>query len=248
MRRPHPRLLAPLLLGLALLGLPVLTAGSASADPTTGNETLATKIVILSAPSHATYARTMTITGQFGVQDPTTQEYGYLNDETVSLERKLVGQSDFTLLDDAVTAGEGKVTFSTPATKNAQYRLTYSGNTLTSADGTSSVDLAPSTSTVRGIHVYRDLHDRGVKKSGRNYLLGNVDPGWGGRTIFLQRKTCAKCAWKGYTTQRTTSTGGWKFRVPAPKHGKWYWRAYVPATTDYLKSSSGVYFTWTQYL
>ena len=248
MHRRHPLLLA-LLLGLTLLGLPVLAAGSASAaEPCTPGPTcLATRVLIIKAPTKAVYKHTMTITGEVDAQDPSTTDYGWVPGQTLTLQRK-TGQGDWTSIGDAVTSDvDGAATFLTPAVKNAQYQLVYAGGTYTFPDGSGSVDLAPSTSTPRGIQVYRDLHDRGVKQSGKNYLVGNVDPGWGGKTIYLQRKTCSSCAWKGYATQRTTSTGGWKFRVPSPKQGKWFWRSYVPATSDYLKSMSGVYYTYTTY-
>ena len=249
MHRRHPLLLA-LLLGLALLGLPVLAAGSASAaEPCTPGPTcLATRVQIVGAPAKAVYKHTMTIIGRLDAQDPTTQDYGWVSGQTVTLQRKLAGASDFTAIGDAVTGDQGKVTFTTPASKNAQYQLVYAGGTYAFPDGSGSVDLAPSSSTPHGIQVYRDLHEHDVQKGGKIFLAGNVDPGWGGKSIYLQRKTCAKCTWKAYAKQQTSSTCGWQFRTPAPAHGSWYWRAYVPATSDYLKTTSAVLRTYTTYL
>ena len=248
MHRRHPLLLA-LLLGLALLGLPVLAAGSASAaDPCTPGPTCLATRVLIAAPSRAIYKHAMSVTGRLEAQSQVDQtKYAPVDGQTVTLQRKLVGESDFSSVDDAVTDASGEVSFSAPAVKNARYQLVYAGGTYTFSDGTS-VDLAPSTSTPRGIQVYRDLHEHDVQKGGKIFLAGNVDPGWGGKTIYLQRKTCAKCAWKAYTKQQTTSTGGWRFRTPAPAHGSWYWRAYVPASSDYLKTTSAILRTYMQYL
>src|SRR4051812_5757780 len=49
----------------------------------------------------------------------------------------------------------------------------------------------------------RDLHDKVVKKRGKLYFQGRVDPGHG--PVFIQKKTCAKksCKWKAYKRVKT---------------------------------------------
>lgn len=92
----------------------------------------------------------------------------------------------------------------------------------------------------------RDLHDSIVKKKGRLYFKGRVDPGHG--PVVVQKKACSstKCPWRVY---KRVSTHGpkerWQVRVLAPKHGNWYWRGYVKAYGGYAKSWTHVYKTYT---
>lgn len=185
----------------------------------------------------------MTVKGQLAAQDPADQKWYTVDNQTVTLERKQAGEDAFVSVGDAVTEADGTVTFTTPATKNAQYLLSYAGG-----EHSSGITLAAADSTVRGVKVYRNLHERTYKKSGKVYFAGNVDPGWGGKTIHLEKKACASCSWKAYAQKQTTASGGWTFLTPAPKSGKWRWRTWVAATTDYQKTTSAVLVTYTTYL
>lgn len=92
----------------------------------------------------------------------------------------------------------------------------------------------------------RDLHDSIVKRNGKLYFKGRVDPGHG--PVVVQKKPCssATCKWKVF---KRVSTHGpkerWQVRVLAPEHGNWYWRGYVKAYGGYAKSWTHVYKTYT---
>ena len=91
----------------------------------------------------------------------------------------------------------------------------------------------------------RDLHDAIVKRRGRLYFKGRVDPGHG--PVVVQKKECSSsaCAWKVF---KRVSTRGpkerWQVRVFAPEHGNWYWRGYVKAYGGYATSWTHVYKTY----
>ena len=92
----------------------------------------------------------------------------------------------------------------------------------------------------------RDLHDRIVKRHGRLYFQGRVDPGHG--PVIVQKKACSSkdCPWRKFASVKTHGTESrWKVRIYAPKHGNWYWRGYVKASGGYAKSWTHVYKTYT---
>ena len=91
----------------------------------------------------------------------------------------------------------------------------------------------------------RDLHDKIVKRHGRLYFKGRVDPGPG--PGIVQKKACSssECPWKRYASVSTRGPEErWQVRVYAPKHGNWYWRGYVKASGGYAKSWTHVYKTY----
>lgn len=91
----------------------------------------------------------------------------------------------------------------------------------------------------------RDLHDKIVKRHGRLYFKGRVDPGHG--PVVVQKKACSSsdCPWKRYASVSTRGPEErWQVRVYAPKHGNWYWRGYVKASGGYAKSWTHVYKTY----
>lgn len=92
----------------------------------------------------------------------------------------------------------------------------------------------------------RDLHDSIVKKRGKLYFKGRVDPGHG--PVVVQKKSCAAkhCAWKKF--KKVTTHGPkahWQVHLPAPRHGNWYWRGYVKSYGGYAKSWTGKWKTYT---
>ncbi len=92
----------------------------------------------------------------------------------------------------------------------------------------------------------RDLHDSMVKKRGRLYFKGRVDPGHG--PVIVQKKACSAphCRWKKYTLVHTHGPKQrWQVHVPAPRRGNWYWRGYVKAYGGYAKSWTGKWKTYT---
>jgi hypothetical protein len=109
--------------------------------------------------------------------------------------------------------------------------------------------LGPATATAQtaGEKPMRNLHDAIVKKHGKLFFQGRVDPGHG--PVHIQKKDCAnqRCKWHNYKVVRTHGAKEkWSVRVYAPKHGNWYWRGYVKASGNYAKSWTHVWKTYTR--
>jgi hypothetical protein len=112
------------------------------------------------------------------------------------------------------------------------------------ADATSHAVAADATQA-RGQKPVRDLHDEIVKKHGKLYFQGRVDPGHG--PVVVQKKACAKatCRWHTFKQVRTHGPRHrWQVRVYAPRHGNWYWRGYVRAYGGYARSWTHVWKTY----
>jgi Ni/Co efflux regulator RcnB len=98
----------------------------------------------------------------------------------------------------------------------------------------------------RGDKPTRDLHDSVVKKRGKLFLKGRVDPGHG--PVIVQKKLCKakRCHWKSF---KKVATHGprekWQVRIYAPRRGNWYWRGFVNANAKYAKSWTHAYRTYT---
>lgn len=109
----------------------------------------------------------------------------------------------------------------------------------------SPADAETAPAAARGEQPVRDLHDDMVKKRGKIYFKGRVDPGHG--PVVVQKKACSapKCPWRKYKSVPTHGPQErWQVRVYAPRHGSWYWRAYVKAYGGYAKSWSGKWRTY----
>jgi hypothetical protein len=231
--------LLTMLVSLAMLGLPalVLTAGPASAI-----DYSYTSEVVIDDPGTRTYRSALVITGQV-IADDGAGGGGWVDGAPVTLFRQWKGAETWTEIGSTATSTvDGEFVFNQVAEKNATYKVTYAGQTI--ADGPDNYIVAGSESQ-RSVYVARDLQATDVQKGNRLYLKGNVNPGWGGKVIKMQRKTCKSCPWKVYDKQRTGDNGSWKFRVGAPRNGFWYFRAQVAGTSDYLKSRSGVFRTYS---
>jgi hypothetical protein len=136
--------------------------------------------------------------------------------------------------------GSAMVTFTTPSAGNAVYRIVYSGGT--SADYASS-DSGESPK----LNGSRNPGSKAfITSSGAAYYRGNVNPGWGGRYVTVQKKSCgsSSCPWRNFKTVKTSSTGGYTVRIQVPRSGRFYWRSTVPADAPrYVKGFGNVYYT-----
>lgn len=230
--------LVTMLVSLAMLGLPALVLGAGPASATDYNYS---SEVTIGDPGTRIYGGLVKIAGQVVVDDG-AGDTGAIPGATVALARQWAGSDAWEDLGTAVTDDTtGTYTFTETAKANATYKVTYAGETR--ADGTDNFIFSGSEMT-RAVSVMRDLNAQELEKGNRLYFKGNVDPGWGGKVIKLQRKTCKSCAWKAYDKQLTGSTGSWKFRVGAPRTGSWYFRAKVAGTTDFITSYSAVLRTY----
>ena len=91
----------------------------------------------------------------------------------------------------------------------------------------------------------RHPHSKGVKRGGKLYYRGNVDPGWGHRPVSIQKKNCKSCGWHGYKTVRTSRKGGYSARIYAPSSGRWYFRSVVKASKPrFVKATGGTIYTY----
>lgn len=232
-----------LLVSLLLLGLPVLVAGAA---PAVAAGTAYSSTVTMSMPTLAVFDRGFAIRGQVQVTntaDP--DDMGALAGAEVELLRQWAGADRWVSVGTTTTNQDDTptYTFRPTAKRNARWKVVYAGK---DADPLQPLDYSVEPSaTTKGQKVMRDLNARDVQRNGRIYLKGNVDPGWGGKVVYLQRKTCKRCTWKAFDKQRSTSTGGFRFHTPAPRDGSWYFRAKVPAAGSFTTSYSGVLRTWT---
>jgi len=91
----------------------------------------------------------------------------------------------------------------------------------------------------------RNLHDAIVKRNGKLYFKGRVDPGHG--PVVVQKRECMakRCPWRNFKQVRTQGPKEkWQVRVYAPRHGNWYWRGYVRSYGGYAKSWTHVWKTY----
>ncbi|HET8561198.1 MAG TPA: hypothetical protein VFL69_11825 [Marmoricola sp.] len=233
--RPATLLKSGVALALLLGPLSVLTAPTATAADV---PTYQTKIVWQMSKHLARYQQTFAVKAQVGFTPDDGAHWYLLNtgpdDGTVTLQRRLAGTRTWRNLGTADDPASVDFT-GVVAQANATYRLRYSGGSYPDATAPS-YTYAPSTSSTGSLRVMRRLGDYGKKAHGHLYVKGNVNPGWAHRTVTVQRRTCGSCKWKTYSRVQTSGTGAWSVQVKAPRTGSWYYRAYVPATTQYIKS------------
>lgn len=232
-------------LGGALLGLTPLalaTAPAANAAPSH-----ASVVQIDATKAKYLYKQVITIKGRVLVEGlgeciDTSATYCRPPDTAgqVELWRQLGGTTAWAKVDTR-TNESVDFSFSTTAWQNAKYLVRYTGGTVGEhafqpQDG------------IRSVKVGRHPHGSVVKSGGRLYFRGNVDPGYAGRWVTVQKKACSSCGWRNYTSVKTTSTGAYSARVYAPSSGRWYWRAYVPATEPTFASGySAVWYTYKSF-
>ena len=201
--------------------------------------TYQTKVVWAMSTHRAQYNKTFEVQAQVGYTTNGTSWYLIdtgPDDGTVTLQRRMAGTTAWKDIDTADDPSNVDFT-GVVARANAAYRLVYSGGSYPDAT-TPTYNYAPSTSTADNLKVTRNLGDYGKKTHGKLYIKGNVNPGWGHKTVTVQRRTCSKCAWKTYSRVRTSGTGAWSARVTAPRTGSWYYRATVARSTQYAQSFS----------
>ncbi len=156
---------------------------------------------------------------------------------TVTLERKLSSDAAFTALGDKTTDANGQYTFYSYVAGNARYKVSFAG------DATN----APSESAEVPLKAMRDFNAKVVEKKRYAVLKGNINPGWEQKVVHWQKRTCNSCAWKTVGKGRAGKTGSWSFRgAYAPVGKKWYYRATIDATQDFVKSYSATLITTTK--
>jgi hypothetical protein len=107
-------------------------------------------------------------------------------------------------------------------------------------------DRAVSTGTHARDLPRRKLHeDVFTNKKGWLIFKGNVDPGWNHKNVQVYKKLTKGGSFELFKKVQTDATGRWRTRIFAPQDGYWYWKAVVPKSGGYGKSSTQVWRTFT---
>ena len=163
---------------------------------------------------------------------------------TVLLQRVKKTQSVPSDVATAVTDADGNYRFTAQkVVGTAAYAVIY--DPTDSANGTDAETYNGSNSTEGGVDplligAMRDFNATKRKVSGKLYFRGDINPGWGGGKVALQRKTCSTCSWRTVATRAAGSRGAWSFRVayPAKVGPVWRYQAVLAAAGDFEKSYS----------
>lgn len=154
---------------------------------------------------------------------------------SVELQGKLVG-GDWEPITDEVTDAEGRYELFSYIVGNASYRVVYAGNAT----------YAPSQSGEAKLKAMRDFNAEVEERPQVAVLKGNINPGWDNKTVQWQRKTCRTCSWKTIAQKKSGDNGGWSFQGNYPPlNKKWFYRATLAGTDQFVKSYSGVLITTT---
>lgn len=159
--------------------------------------------------------------------------WGYvdIDDDQVTLERRVAGVREWTPVGGRAVADDGRFAFRVRAKESTRYRVRYAGSELYLLPG----------STVRTrVRVAPRLRTRAVADSrGRIHLLGRVRPGLDPRPVVIQRKTCAACEWHRWRRARTDQRGRFRVEIFAPVRGGWFFRAVAPADAPRFVTARG---------
>ncbi len=156
---------------------------------------------------------------------------------TVHLQRRLSTEDEWRTLffDPAVVTNEnGVYTFFSYVEGNADYQVVYEG------DGV----YAPTTSAVQPLKAMRDFNSELVEKEKAAILKGKVNPDWDNKKIVWEKRSCKSCSWKQIDKGETGDHGSWAFAGAYPPVGKkWFYRASIVGTDDFVKSYSATLIT-----
>lgn len=190
-----------------------------------------TWIELDSVSTPVTYGDQLTISGQVVYYDPDDDDEYAVSDAEVTLEKRALGAASWTYVGTDVATGFWPwFEFGQTARRNTQYRVTYAGDET----------YGPSQDTV-SVTVHRKVTANLVEpRHNVFYLKGRVVPSYAGRRVALLRRTCSSCRWREYGAQRATSTSTYRFRLPLPRSGTFYFRAMVAKDAGFLKSFSRI--------
>lgn len=150
----------------------------------------------------------------------------------VKIYRKLDSQQRFHLLGSRSTGNRPypRFTFKTRALGNAVYKAVFRGNSNFQRSGGTSRVL-----------VYRQMNAK--LEDGSGSFHGFVRPKWNRRVVYLEKRSCAACNYHRVRSTKSGPHGYFRFVVPAPRSGRWWWRASTPATGRFIWSYSAVFTT-----
>jgi hypothetical protein len=224
------------LLSMALLS----TSAAVLAAPTAvAEEVVQTQVSIALDKKRMRFKDTFSIQGQVTTTLSDGETY-YVDSAPVSLQRRFPGKPWRTIDSTTSSSLDGTYRFSgVTALRNAGYRVHYAGETRTYDGG--ELVLAPSTSQVRAIKVQRVFRLSSVRRDAGIILKGRVMPKYQGKVVQIQRRTCSRCAWKGWTKVRTNKRSRFAVRVAVPSRGTWDYRARTPKGAGFVLSTSTKY-------
>lgn len=197
--------------------------------------------IAISAPAHAvTENRTTTTTIELLYVEPgTAAAYG----DDVALRGTVLDNTGASTYEGTVTlyqitaanpAGiaiatvpaSGYIAFpDVKATENSAFKAVYSGYAATA---TYENNYAASEAVPVALPVTRKV----VFKNPKGTLIkGKVTPDYGKKKIKVQKRVGKK--WKKFKTFKTTSTGTYKFTLPAPRRGKTQFKISVPGNAQF---------------
>jgi hypothetical protein len=171
---------------------------------------------------------TMRIVGQ--VTARSHGQYGALAGAHVRLYRRLDGSSRWVYLGTRATSTgpTPEFSFATVSRQNADYRVAYGGSPRFG-----------SSSRLTWLTVYRLFNGHIADGAGAATYSGHVTPFYTHKSITLQRRTCPACSYRTYRTATTGVNGTFAFKLPAPSHGRWWWRVTAPGTAAFMQSYGG---------
>lgn len=222
MKSLHRLVLALILgLGATVLAAGTIPANAATVTPTVKLSMQYTKLVYGTATDVAAEVDS----GSAGVYDGSIQ-----------LQARASGATTWKVL-RSTAAGTTYGYWTITPGKNTAYRVVYSGYTSTDS---STDSYAAATSPTRTVQVMRNFH---AAINSRTLLFhGRIAPAYAHRSVTIQRKTCAACAFKRFKVIRTTASSTWSVKLPAVSK-KTYFRAMIPAEGGYVQSLSPVAYT-----
>jgi hypothetical protein len=175
----------------------------------------------------------------FAVTGRLTEDTGGegLAGQTVVLVRSKKTETTSRIVASTTTDAEGDYRFAAQrVVGSAAYLVAYEGDQGVTYNASDSMENADPV-VVFGM---RDLNATKRKVKGKLYFRGDVNPGWGGKKVTLQRKTCSTCSWRTVTSKAAGSRGAWSFRVgyPAKVGPVWRYQAVLAPSGDFEKSYS----------
>lgn len=115
-------------------------------------------------------------------------------------------------------------------TSNAQYKVVFTGSP---AQGSWDDTYLAGESTAMTAMVMRKV----VFKNPRGTLIkGKVTPDYNRKPIKVHKKVGRK--WTKYKTFKTSGTGKYRFKLPAPRRGKWNWRISIKGDASFVPWST----------
>lgn len=176
------------------------------------------------------YHSSIFIQGQATYVDPEdSQEYAALG--TYRLEKRYPDGITWTFVQDQGVDNPflAYFDFEVIAERNTEYRVTFLGD-----------DTYQPSSNTGIVKVSRKVSSHSSEpRQNVYYLAGRVRPAYAGRKVSLMRQKCSTCAWRVYTSQKTSATSNYRFRLPLPPRGATHnFKVRVPADTRFVKSFS----------